>query len=84
MDEQPVGEFPPLGPRFAYWCAACAERWRAYGSPSGCGRHWGVMLDGRRSTTATVTFTDVAPAAVAAVFGEAWRNPVPDHNYPHL
>lgn len=23
-------------------------------------------------------------ADAAAVYGEAWRNPVPDHNYPHL
>ena len=55
---QPVGEYPPLGPRLLYACQDCADRWTGYGSTTGCNRHNGAQW------SATVQFTAVDPSVL--------------------
>lgn len=80
MTNQPMGEYPPLGPRLLYACRDCAARWTGYGSPRGCTRH------NRAQVSITVHFTNVNHDTLRA-FGLLPDNhpgDTPDRRYVHL
>lgn len=80
MTDQPMGEYPPIGPRLLYACRDCAARWTGYGSPTGCTRHNGAQH------TITVQFTNVNydTMRLLGLLSEHPPGDTPDRRYAHL